>query len=101
MNAGGGYSEISGVFRVPVSGLYLITCSLSINYKYDKARAYLKRNNQIIGQAELQCDNSSWCRDCVTITMPISLAKGDEICVECEKRLEGNDLSSLSAVLLK
>ena len=101
VNIGGGYSATSGVFRVPVSGLYLITCSFSVNAKNNKARAYLKRNNHEIGRMKLECDVSRWCRDHGTLTQPMSLTNGDAIYVECEKSLEGDDLCTFSGVLLK
>ncbi|CAH8840231.1 unnamed protein product [Trichobilharzia szidati] len=98
LNLGNGYDNTTGVFTVPVSGVYIFVVVLSAQ-SYEKAGVRLLHNGKV---ALLSwCESTFWAT--VTNQAIIQLNKNDQIWLECRDeayRLHGHMYSSLSGYLL-
>ncbi|CAH8524150.1 unnamed protein product [Heterobilharzia americana] len=98
LNLGNGYDNTTGVFTVPVSGVYIFVVVVSAQ-SYEKAGVQLLHNGKI---ALLSwCESTFWAT--VTNQAIIQLNKDDQIWLECRDeayRLHGHMYSSLSGYLL-
>ncbi|KAK4469461.1 hypothetical protein MN116_007011 [Schistosoma mekongi] len=98
LNLGNGYDNTTGVFRVPVSGVYIFVVVISAQ-SYEKAGVRLLQNGKVVLLS--WCESTFWAT--VTNQAIIQLKKNDQIWLECRDeayRLHGHMYSSLSGYLL-
>ncbi|VDP54473.1 unnamed protein product, partial [Schistosoma mattheei] len=98
LNLGNGYDNTTGIFTVPVSGVYIFVVVISAQ-SYEKAGVRLLQNGKVVLLS--WCESTFWAT--VTNQAIIQLNKNDQIWLECRDeayRLHGHMYSSLSGYLL-
>ncbi|CAH8522322.1 unnamed protein product [Schistosoma rodhaini] len=98
LNLGSGYDNTTGIFTVPVSGVYIFVVVISAQ-SYEKAGVRLLQNGKVVLLS--WCESTFWAT--VTNQAIIQLNKNDQIWLECRDeayRLHGHMYSSLSGYLL-
>ena len=79
-NAGNGYNNLSGLFTAPVSGLYVLACSISMHGPGAYASYKIIKNAEIVGTFFVDAEKESEYRSS-SVTVIVSLQVGDVLFV--------------------
>lgn len=80
-NVGNGYNKLSGIFTAPVSGLYVIACSIAMHGPAEYASYVIIKNAEIVGTFFVDAGYVREYRSSA-MTVIVSLQVGDVIFVQ-------------------
>ena len=94
-NAGNGYNKFSGMFTVPVSGLYELACSISMAGLGSYASYEIIKNAEIVGKFYVDAEYNDEYR---SSSMTVMLQVGDVLFVRTSSTYtpHGNVLSNVN-----